>query len=126
MKLDYIHNINVHGDNIVRLYDFDMAQAEKFRNALHQIIIINKTDLKLSSINFIESRNCRLTLRIATEDLGISTTDQVNFFCDLTPGGYSQMVTLLAPFCKRETKGYQYLYDVDSSTDFLFSPAGTW
>jgi hypothetical protein len=36
------------------------------------------------------------------------------------------MVALLDPFCNKETKGYQWLYDIDSDIDFLFSPAGTW
>jgi hypothetical protein len=126
MKLDYISNINIHGDNVVRLYEFDMAQAVKFRDLLRQEVLMNKSDLELSGIDFIEARNCRLTLRIAMEDLGITSTDQVNFFCDLTLNAYSKMVTLLSPFCKRETIGYQYLYDVDSSTDLLFSPGGTW
>jgi hypothetical protein len=67
MLLDYIDKINEFGDNIVRLYDFDRSQADKFR-----------------------------------------------------------LISLLAPFCKKETKGYQWLYDVDSKTDFLFSPGGTW
>jgi hypothetical protein len=126
MKLDYIGNINIDGDNIVRLYDFDRAQAEMFSNILQQEIVTNKMDLPLSAIDFIESRNCTLTLRISADDLGISTNDRLNFYCDLTFHTYTQMLVLLAPFCKKETKGYQFLYDVDSSTDFLFSPAGTW
>ncbi len=126
MKLDYISNINEHGDNVVRLYDFNMLQAEKFRNLVQQVIITNGANLELTTIDFIEARNCSLTLRIASEDFGITSTNKKNFFCDLTHAGYTQMLSLLHPFCKRETNGYQWLYDVDSSTDLLFSPAGTW
>lgn len=126
MNLDYIDNINEYGDNIVRLYDFDKAQAEKFREAIKQTIIANKKNLDLATLDFIQARNCNLTLRISAEDEGISTSDKINFFCDLTQKGYEQMLTLLEPFCKKETKGYQWLYDIDSQTDFLFSPGGTW
>jgi hypothetical protein len=126
MRLDYIDNVNEYGDNIVRLYEFDKSQAERFRQAIQETIIANKKDLDLSTIDFIQNRNCNLTLRISVEDIGIITTDKETFFCDLTLQGYAKMVSLLNPFCNRETIGYQFLYDVDSSTDFLFSPGGTW
>ncbi len=126
MKLDYIENINAYGDNIVRLYDFDKAQAIKFLKILNQTIIIERKQLELSTIKFIESRNCFLTLKITEEDNGIITTDNINFYCEMTSQGYKDMIELIQPFCEKETKGYQWLYDIDSLTDFLFSPAGTW
>jgi hypothetical protein len=126
MTLDYIDNVNAYGENIVRLYDFDMAQANKFRLAVEQTIVINKQQLDLATTDFIKSRNCNLTLRVSNEDIGIQTSDNINFFCDLTLEGYQQMITLLKPFCTKETIGYQWLYDIDNPTDFLFSPGGTW
>jgi hypothetical protein len=126
MKLDYIDKINEYGDHIVRLYDFDKAEAIKFRNTLQHTIIINQQHLDLTVIDFIEARNCTLTLRISEEDEGIITSNKKQFYCNLTTKGFEQMILLLEPFCNRETKGYQWLYDIDSSTDFLFSPGGTW
>lgn len=126
MQLDYIDHINEYDDNIVRLYDFNSAEADKFRQVVQQTILTDKQPLDLGTLDFIEARNCRLTLRISEEDEGITTEDKKEFFCDLTIAGYKQMVALLDQFCKKETKGYQFLYDIDSQTDFLFSPAGTW
>lgn len=126
MQLDFIDKINEYGDNIVRLYDFNMAEADKFRQIVQQTIVVNKKPLELTSLDFIEARNCTLTLRISEEDEGITTGNDKEFFCDLTIEGYRQMIILLEQFCKKETKGYQFLYDIDSQTDFLFSPAGTW
>ncbi len=126
MTLDYIHNINAYGENIVRLYDFDMAQAIKFRDALQQSILANQKQLELAKLDFVIARNCSLILRIADEDVGLITEDHIHFYCDLTIKGFEQMYLLLAPFCLRETKGYQWLYDIDNETDFLFSPGGTW
>jgi len=126
MQLDYIDKINEFGDNIVRLYDFDSSQANKLQQILQQIIIVDKKHLDLSTVDFIQARNCNLILRISDEDTGIVRSGKQTFFCDLTIGGYEHMVALLEPFCKRETKGYQWLYDIDSQTDFLFSPGGTW
>ncbi len=126
MKLDYIDKINEYGDHIVRLYDFDKAEAIKFRNTLQHTIIINQQHLDLSAVDFIEARNCTLILRVSEEDEGIITSNKKQFYCNLTTKGFEQMILLLEPFCNKETKGYQWLYDIDSSTDFLFSPGGTW
>ncbi len=126
MQLDYIDKINAYGDNIVRLYDFNSAEADKFMNIVHQTLVLNKKPLELSTIDFIVARNCKLTLRISAEDEGITTSDKLQFFCDLTIAGYERIIELLEQFCNKETKGYQFLYDIDSQTDFLFSPAGTW
>ncbi|HZK95395.1 MAG TPA: hypothetical protein VFC67_14400 [Prolixibacteraceae bacterium] len=126
MQLDYIDKINEFGDNIVRLYDFDSSQANQFQLIVKQIILVDKKPLDLSTIDFIQARNCNLILRISDEDAGIVRMGKQKFCCDLTLEGYEHMILLLEPFCKRETKGYQWLYDIDSQTDFLFSPGGTW
>ena len=126
MQLDYIHNINNSGEHMVRLYNFDMLQAIQFRKHIQDVILIKNKPLNINELDFIEARNCELTLRIADDDIGIVTEDTVLFFCDLTLEGFQEMVELLAPFCLKETKGYQWLYDIDSEIDFLFSPGGTW
>jgi hypothetical protein len=126
MKLDYIKNINEYGENIVRLYDFNMSEAIRFKKIIQETILENIQSLDLSTVDYIEPRNCNLILRPADIDEGIVTSDDEIFYCYLTLEGYKQMITLLEPFCIRETKGYQWLYDVDSQTDFLFSPGGTW
>ena len=58
MQLDFIGNFNEYGDNIVRLYDFDMAEAGKFRQIIQQTILLNKDKLELASLDFVEARNC--------------------------------------------------------------------
>jgi hypothetical protein len=126
MNLDYIDKINGYGDNVVRLYNFDFTQAIQFLDIFKETVITGKKPLDFSKISFIQSRNCNLILRICDEDLGVTTEDDKNFFCDMTIDGYEKMIPLIVPFCKKESKGYQYLYDVDSLTDLLFSPYGTW
>ena len=126
MQLDYIDKINEFGDNMVRLYDFDRQQAKAFQQLVHQAVVVERKLLDLSTVEFIEARNCNLILRITEEDTGIIRTGKQKFHCDLTIQGFKHMIFLLEPFCKKETKGYQWLYDIDSQTDFLFSPGGTW
>jgi hypothetical protein len=122
MKLDYIADLNEYGDDVVRLFDFDRFQSVKFRELIEGFVVSGEKELDLATVDFIEPNNCNLILRIADEDEGIITDNKINFYCDLTLDGYKQMLLLLEPFCKRETTGFQYLYDIDSPTDFLFAP----
>jgi len=122
MELDYIENVNELDENVVRLYNFDMAEAIKFRDLIKDVIIDKRKRLDLSEVDFIEPRNCNLLFGLFNSDEGILTKDNESFFCILTMESYINMVKLLEPFCLKESRGYQYLYDVDTPTDLLFSP----
>ena len=126
MELDYIADVNEFGENIVRLYNFDKNQVIKFRDLIKDTVIEKKQKLDLSQVDFIKARNCNLILGLFKSDEGILSADDKTFYCALTMEGYINMVQLLEPFCLKETRGYQFLYDIDNPTDFLFSPAGTW
>ncbi len=126
MELDYNENINEFGENVVRLYNFKKSEAIKFRDLIKEIVIEQKQKLDLSKVDFIETRNCNLILGAFRVDEGILSDDNKTFYCVLTIKSYENMLKLIDPFCKKETKSYQYLYDIDNPTDFLFSPAGSW
>jgi hypothetical protein len=123
MKLDYIDNYNGLQENIVRLYNFDKAEAIKFRNLLVDTIINKKQKLDLSQVDFMELINCNLIFGLFKTDEGILTKDNQTFFCILTLKGFENMVKLIEPFCKKEVRSYQYLYDIDNPTELLFSPS---
>jgi hypothetical protein len=126
MELDFINNVNEFDESVVRLYNFNKEEAILFRDLIKNVIIENKTRLDLSKVPFIENRNCNLILGHFKTDEGILSSDHKTFYCALTKEAYITMINLLEPFCTKETKGYQYLYDIDNPIDFLFSPAGTW
>jgi hypothetical protein len=126
MELDFIEDINEFGENVVRLYNFDKCQVILFRELIKDTIVIRKQKLDLSQVDFIEKRNCNLILGLFKTDEGILSNDNKTFYCALTLESYNNILKLLEPFCEKETKGYQYLYDIDNPTDFLFSPTGTW
>jgi len=126
MEIDYIENVNGLDENVVRLYNFDMAEAIQFRDLIKDVIIDKKKRLDLSEVDFITPRNCNLLFGLFNSDEGILTKDNETFFCVLTMESYINMVTLIEPFCKKESRGYQYLYDVDCPTDLLFSPSASW
>ena len=125
MELNFIDNINEYGENVVRLFNFDKYEAIKFRDLIKDTIVDKKQKLVLSQVDFIETHNCNLILGLFKTDEGIFSVDHQTFYCALTLEGYHTMLKLLEPFCKKETKGYQYLYDIDNTTDFLSAPAGT-
>lgn len=126
MKLEYLDNINDAGDKIVRLYDFDPIQADKLRKTIQLTIIENKNELDLATIEFVETINCFLTFRIADTDKGLVTADTKIFFCDLSVESYKHMTNLLAPFCDKQQNGHQWLFDIETPIDLLFSPIGNW
>ena len=123
MELDYIENVNGLDENIVRLYNFNKAEAILFRDLIKETIIDKRQKLDLSEVDFIAPRNCNLIFGLFKSDEGILTKDKQTFFCILTLEGFKNMAKLLEPFCKKETKGFQYLYDIDNPTDLLFSPS---
>ncbi len=125
MQVNYIDNYNGLNENIVRLYNFDKEEAIKFRNLLIETVIIKKEKLDISTTDFIYPENCNLIFGLFKTDEGILTKDDYNFFCILTLEGFKKMIDLLEPFCIKESKGYQYLYDIDTPTDLLFCPSAT-
>ena len=125
MQLDFIDNINEYGENVVRLYNFDKYEAIQFRDLIKVTIVERKQKLVLSEVDFIETRNCNLILGLFKTDEGIFSVDHKTFYCALTLEGYNNLLNLIEPFCEKDTRGYQYLYDIDNPTDFLFAPSGT-
>jgi hypothetical protein len=125
MELDYIENVNGLEQNIVRLYNFNKAEAIQFRELIKETIITKRQKLDLSQVDFIIPRNCNLIFGLFKSDEGIITQDNKTLFCVLTLDSFKQMVALIEPFCLKESKGYQYLYDVDNPTDLLFCPTAS-
>ena len=125
MKLGYIEDINQYQENILKLYNFDKSQAIMFRDLIQEVIIKRKEKLDLSEIDFIDTDSYNLVLGLFKTDEGIMSNDNKNFVCALTLTGFKNMLKLIEPFCNKEAKSYQYLYDIDNPTDFLFTPSGT-
>lgn len=126
MILDYLPEINNFGEKLIRLYDFDQKEALEFAKTLKKVVVDDLQVLDIASLPFISNKNCNLILRLSYEDEGIRTNNEETFYCDLTLDGFVKMLELIRPFCTKETRSHQYLYDIDTPIDFLFSPLGTW
>ncbi len=123
MELDYIENVNGFDENVVRLYNFDKTEAAKFRDLIKETIVEKRQKLDLSEVDFIEPRNCNLIFGLFKTDEGILTKDNQTFFCILTLDGFTNMLKLIEPYCNKDTRSYQYLYDIDNPTELLFCPS---
>jgi len=126
MQLDFIENINEFGESLIRLYDFDSSESTLFKELIEDAILKKNMKVNLATIDFIEPRNCNMIMGIGNADDGILTQDHKTFFCILTKKTYQNIVKLIQPFCEKESKAHQLLYDIDNPIDFLFAPAGTW
>ena len=125
MKLEFIENVEHIGDQILRLYNFSAVEAMSFQQAIHDTLLIEGEPLDLTKLDFIEPLNCKLVLRLADKDIGITPVSNGEFVCELTPAGYEAMVELVEPFCNGNS-GFQYLYDIITPIEFLFSVIGGW
>jgi hypothetical protein len=132
MKLEFLDDISDGGrfpqvvsNQLIRLYDFDSIQAATLKENIEEKILKGNRTLDLSSLDFVQSVNCKLIFVISQQDEGIKTIDRVNFECLLTDQLYQEMIQLIEPFCEG-AEGYQWLYDLDCSIDLLLSPGGTW
>ena len=132
MKIEFLDDISngeqfkdVVSDKLVRLFDFDSSEADKFQKTIKNLIE-NENRIVLNSLSFIKPVNCSLTLSIDNDDLGIIEIGKKEFECKLTRDSYEEMISLIQPFVDKESDGYQWLYNNMADIDFLFSPGGTW
>lgn len=131
MKLEYLENISDGGkfkqvvsDNLIRLYDFDKSQATFFAQIIHQVLIVDKHVLNLSTIKLIEPVNCTLSLQLSPVDIGILRGEQPSTFtCNLTEQSYLRIIQMVTA----ASGGYYWLCDTSAENiDFLYSAGGTW
>lgn len=124
MTLEFVDEVNEYGDQMVRLFNFNKEHAIQFRDAIQKKLLNEGKSLDLSTLDFIQCGKFKLILHLSDEDVGIITQDQQLFFCDLTREGYQHMIRLIEPFCVKDKRAMQLLYDLDTEIDFQFAPYG--
>jgi hypothetical protein len=131
MKLEFLDDISNGGqfrdvvaDNLVRLYDFTQKETEDLTEMIYQNLIIERSVLDLSKVEFIQKINCRLVLQITSADKGILKTNDPDLFtCSLTEQSYRKLIEIM----KAVADGYNWLCDrSDDDIDFLYSAGGVW
>ncbi len=67
MEVDYIENFNGLEENLVRLYNFDKAEAIQFRDLLVEKVINKKQKLDLAELDFVV-QEIRVNKGVSDED----------------------------------------------------------
>ena len=129
MKIDYLTNTNpTHPkESILRIFDFDSTQACQFRDILATLASGSASGIDISDLPFVTSvAGCRLILKVGARDRGLVHVSSTIFECVLTRLTWDNAEGLVEPFCEGNVLGYQWLYDLDTDIELLFSPRGDW
>jgi hypothetical protein len=112
---------------LIRLYGFDRTGAMRLREAFRTLSTGSRQSIPLHEEWWIEPvEECTLDLRVGTRDLGVVERAPSKFECVLTAGTWTDMISLVNPFCESEgTNSYQWL-NKDGEILLLLSPNGQW
>lgn len=126
MKLEYLGIVNDDKDEIVRLFDFESGEALKLKEEIAFFLLRDISELQISNLPFLNSINCNLKFRKSNENKGILKSTDNTFVCELTNESFQNMILLIEPFCLKDKSGFQWLYDINTPIDLLFSQSGDW
>jgi hypothetical protein len=126
MKLQHLASAPTRDDELVRLFDFGSEESNLLVASITQWLRDTSTPLELAELPFISAVNCSLSLVVVTQDEGIHEVSPGAYDCRLTLDSFGQMLELMGPFRRDGTTGFQWLYDLDTPIEFLFSPNGSW
>lgn len=126
MKLEHLASAPTRDDELVRLFDFGPEESNLLVASITNWLRDTSTPLELAELPFISTVNCSLSLVVVTQDEGIHEVSPGAYDCRMTIDSFSRMLELMGPFSKGQTGGYQWLYDLDTPIEFLFSPNGSW
>jgi len=130
MKIEYLTNTNpAHPkDSILRIFDFTSSEACQFRDILSKLADGSIPEINVSELPFVTPiAGCRLTLQVGSRDKGVIRASNSAFECILTKLTWENAEGLVEPFCDaREFSGYQWLYNLDTDIELLFSQNGDW
>jgi hypothetical protein len=130
MKVEYLNNTDpVHPkDSIIRIFDFDSHEACLFRNTVSELADGSAATVDLGSLPFVESvGRLRLFLRVGEKDEGVIPFPRDTYECILTKEAWEDVQSLVEPFCRSIGQStYQWLYNLDTDIELLFSPSGHW
>ena len=113
---------------LLRLFDFDTAEARLLRHALLRLAEGAQNALSLHELLPLEPVGaCTLTFQVTEKDHGITGSGQNGvFFCGLRRSSWQSVAERVTPFCIAIEPGtYQWL-DESVGIPWLLSPDGCW
>ena len=126
MKLEYLASGSPDCP-LVRLYEFDMTGAQRLREALRSLADGSLQDIPLHEEWWVTSMaGCHLNLRVGPRDLGLVERLPSKFDCVISAEGWSEMASMLDPFCLGQTTETFAWLNEDGEASLLLTPSGRW
>jgi hypothetical protein len=125
VKLEHLPASPDGHDELIRLFNFDAREAAALMAAVSDWLRDPSGPLQLDTLPFIFNVNCSVLFVVADKDEGIRAIGAGAFECRLRIASFKRMLNLMEPFSE-ETTGYQWLYDLDTPIELLFSSKGAW
>ena len=122
VTLDYLKE----GSNdcpLLRLYDFDSAEANRLRQAFEQLADGRTDCVCLDSIRSIDGSE--IVFVRSVRESGVIETKPGHFEVSLTSEGWRQAADLVEPLCDGRS-GYQWLTPQTRGIHLLLSTDGLW
>ena len=130
MKIEYLTNVNPNQpkDSIFRIFDFNSSEARQFRDILSKLADGSSTETDLNSFPFVKSvADVLFVLKVGSKDKGVISHSENYFECVLTRDAWEDARAFVEPFCETtDVSGYQWLYNLDTDIELLFSQNGDW
>jgi hypothetical protein len=130
MKIEYLSHTDpaYPNESIFRIFDFDTNEASKFREIVSKLAQGKISESELNELPFIVPvEGCRLVLKTGAKNRGIVEVSKKSFECILKKEAWGNAHDLIEPFCDYiNSNVYQWLYDLDTDIELLFSPTGKW
>lgn len=118
---------NIPTSSMIRAFDFDSLEACRFRDTLSGLSSGAISEIDLTGLPFVTPiGGCRLILKVGKGDMGTIQFSKTVFECVLTKVSWETAEGLVEPFCDGNLSGYQWLYNLNTNIEFLFSPSGEW
>lgn len=111
-------------DKIICLSHFSLSELHLLIQSLKDVQKGNV--VVLSEQPYIYYKEIRLELRLSSIDYGISQNNEMSFVCNLSASAYENAINLIQHLLQNEMNGFQWLYDIDTSIEFLLSKDAKW
>ncbi len=128
MLIEYVSNVNQKfpKDAIVRIFDFTMRESKDFCRSMMRIWETGEP-LDMATLNFAKEINCKLRFAVDDRDQGVRKSSDGNFVCFLTKKSYWEMYRLIESYNEKEGElAHQWLYNLNTDIDLLYSRTGLW
>ena len=126
MKLEYLASGSPDCP-LVRLYEFDTTGAKRLREAFRSLADGSRQDIPLHEEWWIKSiAGCHLDLRSGAKDLGVVERLPSKFECVLTAEAWSEVATMVDPFCTGQTSETAAWLNEDGEASLLLTRSGRW